>query len=300
MIPPYSITKDLTPGGRMTLNVSRATGPRFSSLCMRRTPGGGDEGLRPACKRNSIAGEEPLVRVIVSVALRRCSSGYRATLRSWCRGSDAGRYAGRSTRRERTPIVENSLLIPIRNKYVRLAPLLRVPVRGPGQFPAVRGEHREAVEHGIIRDPLKSCAVDVYDIDLEIMAVLFYVLAPVVHVARKDEPLSVRMPRWREIGRPVVQDHLLVRAVNVHDPEIEGEGEDIVLLHAAPPLGLFCFRPGIPCAPGDLSAVRGEPRPAVVARLVRQPPHVRAVRVHDIDIEISLPLRPEHDLLAIG
>ena len=62
-------------GGSLTLKDSSGVLPGFPVSRIIRTPGVGDEGSSPECKRNRNSGRRFSGTVIVSLAVRRCSFG---------------------------------------------------------------------------------------------------------------------------------------------------------------------------------------------------------------------------------
>ena len=89
---------------------------------------------------------------------------------------------------------DDSLFHPVSNKNISGPRSLRISIRREGEFFPVRGKHREPVEYFVVCDPLKAAAVDVDQVKLKVVSVLFSLFPPVVHVAGKNEPFAVRMP----------------------------------------------------------------------------------------------------------
>ncbi len=108
-----------------------------------------------------------------------------------------------------------SVLNPLRQKQVRVVRPLVESIRTEHQVPPVRAEHGEAVELLRMGDALESGPVQTDHVDLELAALRILV------VRAEEDPLPVRMPVRREVRTREVGDLPLVRAVRVHDPDIQ-------------------------------------------------------------------------------
>src|SRR5712692_919089 len=78
---------------------------------------------------------------------------------------------------------------PVGEEDVCLVRLRSVAVRGPNQFLAVGGEHREGIEIGMVGDPFLARSVFMDEVEVEVAPVL-----RIGHIGCKNDALSVRVP----------------------------------------------------------------------------------------------------------
>src|SRR5262249_13002812 len=141
-------------------------------------------------------------------------------------------------------------------------------------------------------DPLEARAVDVDHIEIEVASLR------VVGVAREDDPLAVGMEVRREAGLAKLRHLTQVRAVAVHDEDLEPRRPPATLLQE--PEKVLELNPlGRAAAKHDLLAVRGEERASIRPRPAREPPHVAAVAVHRVDLHVAVAYAGEDDA-AVG
>ncbi len=80
------------------------------------------------------------------------------------------------------PLINSGLFLPVSDENIRGPGLFRISVRGKNQFLPVRGEHGEAIEDIVKGDSLQAFAIDVDQIEFEVVAKLLDILVPIVHV----------------------------------------------------------------------------------------------------------------------
>ena len=132
------------------------------------------------------------------------------------------------------------------------------------------------------------------DVEVEVAALR------VGDVRGEDDLLSSGQEVRGEVRGAVRGDGVVVRAVGVHDADLEGPRRIGVTGQVlAVPRQVF-GRGRMVGAVDDLAAVVGEEGTAVVAGRVRQALHVRAVGVHRVDLEVSVARRREDDRLSVG
>ena len=100
--------------------------------------------------------------------------------------------------------------------------------------------------------------------------------------------------------RFTVARHLsFVRTVGIHHPDFEHGRSNQVLFQQTRVVG-FCFiRFRVMSAIDDLLAVVRPEWTTIVTEFVRQAPHVLAVGIHRVDVEIAIAHRREDKLLAV-
>ena len=87
-------------------------------------------------------------------------------------------------------------------------------VGGPHEPRAVGAEHGEAVELWVRRHLLEPCAVDVYEIQIEVAT------ARILVVRREDDAPPVGGDEGREVGTTQVRNLSLIGSVGVHHPDL--------------------------------------------------------------------------------
>src|SRR5262249_17860276 len=147
--------------------------------------------------------------------------------------------------------------VPLRDKNLSRAGA--GAARGPGKLPAVGRWDGQAVEAIGVGDADRLLrALGVHDEQLEVLEAEL--------VRGEDEILPGRGLVGRPAHRAEVGDSPYVRAIGLHRVDVGNE--------ALP----------VEAAPDDTPAVVGKERPAVVAWRMREPPRLRAVRAHDVDL----------------
>ena len=106
-------------------------------------------------------------------------------------------------------------LLPVRYEDVRFARLVRMSVRCPYELCPIGTEHRESIERLVERELLETGTVGVYKVEIEISASWTLV------IGRKNYTLSVRRPRRTEVRTAKMRDLPLVRAVGIHDEQLD-------------------------------------------------------------------------------
>src|SRR3990172_3355290 len=183
---------------------------------------------------------------------------------------------------------------PVGDEQVDVARLRIGAARGPDQLSAVRAERREPVEPRIEGDLLEARAVHADQIQIEVTASRVFV------VRREDDLPAVERPRRAEVRASQTRDLALVTPVGVHDPELHPARAHDPLCEEVPVVLEFAGGGGVVGAIDDLPAVGRPPRPAVVARLVRELADVGPIHVHRIDVEVPVLERREHDPATVG
>ena len=103
-----------------------------------------------------------------------------------------------------------------------------------------------------------------------------------------------------EVGGAVLRHGVVVRAVGVHDADLEAPGR-VRVPREVLPVTLEVFGRGRMVGPvDDLLPVVREERAAVVAGRVRETADSRAVGVHRVDLEVAVSRRREDDRLPVG
>ncbi len=122
--------------------------------------------------------------------------------------------------------------------------------------------------------------------------------ALIPHVRAEDHPLPIRMEEGAEVPGVVVGELHQVRAIRIHHVDRQLRGSD----EATPEQELVLLERrslGATRAEDDLRAIRRVERTAVVARGVREPPDIAAVRCHGVDLEVPIPHRGEADAAPV-
>ncbi len=186
------------------------------------------------------------------------------------------------------------ILHPAGHEDVGLPRLRAVAVGGEGEVGAVGGDQGKAVEAGGPGDPLEAAAVEVDRPDVELPPL------GVAVVRGEQDALAGGEERRAERGGVQIGDLAGLAAVGVGGPDLELGGAHQPLGEQAAvvvELGLVLRPRG---APDDLRAVGGEEGAAVVAGGVGQPPHVPAVGVHAVEVEVAVARRGEDQRAVLG
>ena len=88
----------------------------------------------------------------------------------------------------------------------------------------------------------------------------------------------------------------LVGSIGIHHPNIEHRRSNQVLLQQRDIVPFLFFALRMIGAIDDLLAVIRPERAAVVTKFIRQPLHVLTIRIHRVDVQITITLRSEHQL----
>src|SRR5262249_54841767 len=155
-------------------------------------------------------------------------------------------------------------------------------------------EHQQGIKIEIVRNTLKTGAIFVDDVEVEVAAV-----PGIGHVGSEDDALAVWQEVGREIGGAVVGDLVLVVAVGVHHPDFKIAGTDQAARKQVLVVDDLFRRLRMLGAVDDLLSVIRPEWTAIVAQFMRELLHVAAVGVHGVNVEIAVAGRGKDDLLAV-